>query len=96
MSAKNQNLSSVATDVITTYGITATNVINSYRFGGERLIGFVDERFAMAVNNGASALNKKIRANLIDNQQRISSYSVKGVHAGTDRAQQVVGFAASI
>ena len=96
MSAKNQNLSSVATDVITTYGITATNVINSYRFGGERLIGFVDERFAMAVNNGASALNKKIRANLIDNQQRISSYSVKGVHAGTDRAQQVVGFAVDL
>ena len=28
-----KNLSTVATDVIATNGITATNVINSYRFG---------------------------------------------------------------
>ena len=32
-----KNLSSMATDVISTYGITATNVINTYRFGGERV-----------------------------------------------------------
>lgn len=91
-----KNLSSVATDVIATYGITATNVINSYRFGGERLIGFVDERFEAAVNRGASALNKDIRSNLIGNQQRLSSYSLKGVHAGTDGAQRVVGIAVDL
>ncbi len=91
-----KNLSSVATDVIATYGITATNIINSYRFGGERLIGYVDERFATAVNRGASALNKDIRSNLIGNQQRFSGYSIKGVHFGTDRAQRVVGFAVDL
>ena len=36
----NKNLSTVATEVIAAYGITATNVINSYRYGGERLFGF--------------------------------------------------------
>ena len=61
-----KNLSTVATDVIATYGITATNVINSYRFGGERVAGFVDQRFAAAVNRGASALRKDLRSNLID------------------------------
>lgn len=92
----NKNLSTIAADVITTYGITATNVINSYRFGGERLIGFVDERFASAVNRGASALNKEMRSNLIGNQQRFSGYSIKGVHFGTDRAQRVVGIAVDL
>ena len=78
-----KNLSSVATEVIATYGITATNVINSYRFGGERLIGFVDQRLATAVNRGTVAFNDDIRSNLIDKQQRISSYSAKGVHIST-------------
>jgi hypothetical protein len=94
MSAK--NLSSVATDVIAAYGITATNVINSYRFGGERVIEFVGERFATAVNRGASALRKDIRSNLIGNQQRVSGYYVKGVHFGTDRAQGAVGVAVDL
>ena len=91
-----KNLSSVATEVIATYGITATNVINSYRFGGERLIGFVDQRLATAVNRGTVAFNDDIRSNLIDKQQRISSYSAKGVHISTDGAQRVVGIAVDL
>lgn len=91
-----KNLSSVASEVINTYGITATNVINSYRFGGERFIGFVDNRFADAVNRGASVLRKDLRSNLIDTQQRMSSYYVKGVHFGTERAQGFVGVAVDL
>ncbi|MEO5697648.1 MAG: hypothetical protein ABIQ60_11010 [Burkholderiaceae bacterium] len=92
----NKNLSSVATDVIATYGITATNVINTYRFGGERIAGFVDQRFAAAVNRGAAALRNDLRANLIGTQQRVSGYCVKGMHFGTDRAQTVVGVAVDL
>jgi len=91
-----KNLSSVATDVIATYGITATNVINTYRFGGERIAGFVDQRFAAAVNRGAAALRKDLRSNLIGSQQRVTGYYVKGVHFGTDRAQNVVGVAVDL
>ena len=91
-----KNLSTVATDVIAIYGITATNVINSYRFGGERFAGFVDQRFAAAVNRGAAAFRKDLRSNLIDSQQRISSYCVKGVHYGTDQAETVVGVAVDL
>ena len=91
-----KSLSSVATDVIATYGITATNVINTYRFGGERLAGFVEQRFAAVVNRGAAALRQDIRANLIGSQQRVSGYYVKGVHFGTDRAESVVGVAVDL
>ena len=91
-----KNLSTVATDVIATYGITATNVINSYRFGGERVAGFVDQRFAAAVNRGGAAIRKDLRSNLIDSQKRISSYCVKGVHYGTDQAETVVGVAVDL
>ena len=78
MSSK--NLSTVATDVIETYGITATNVINAYRFGGERFIGFVDTRIASAVSGVPSALGTGLRSKLMDGQKRVSSYSVKGLH----------------
>jgi hypothetical protein len=91
-----KNLSTVATDVIEAYGITATNVINTYRFGGERFIGFVGKRFAKVVNRGASALRPDIRSNLIGNQKRVSDYYVKGLHLGTDRVQSVVGVAVDL
>ena len=92
----NKSLSSVATDVIATYGITATNVINTYRFGGERIAGFVDQSFAAVVNRGAAALRKDLRANLIGSQKRVSSFYVKGVHFGTNRAESVVGVAVDL
>jgi hypothetical protein len=91
-----KNLSTVANEVIEAYGITTINVINAYRFGGERMIGFVDERFAEAVNRGAPTLSKQVRSNLIDGQQRVSGFYVKGLHYGTDRAQNAVGVAVDL
>jgi hypothetical protein len=88
----NKNLSTVATEVIAAYGITATNIVNSYRYGGDRLVGFVDARFASVVNRGAAAL----RSNLIGAQQRVTGYYVKGVHVGTDRVQSIVGVAVDL
>lgn len=90
------NISTAAANVIATYGITATNVINCYRFGGERLIGFVDARIARALDRGTSALNNDIRTKLASGQQRVSGYTVKRVHLGTDRAQSVVGVAVDL
>lgn len=94
MSAK--NLSTVATNVIETYGITATNVINAYRFGGERVIGYVDTRLASAMSGVPSAFGMDLRSNLMDGQKRVSSYSVKGLHLGTDSVQRVVGVAVDL
>ena len=91
-----KNLSTVATQVIETYGITATNVINSYRYGGERIVEFFDERFASVVEGSAPALSKGTRSGLIDSQRRVSGFYVKGLHFGTDRAQSVVGVAVDL
>ena len=74
-----KNLSTVAAKVIEAYGITATTVINTYRYGGERVISYFDQRFASVVNLGASSLGKSTRSSLIDNQQRVSGFTVKGL-----------------
>ena len=91
-----KNLSTVANDVIESYGITAINVINSYRFGGERVIGFVGQRFESAVNRGAARLSKQVRDSLIGTQQRVSGYTTKGLHFGTSRAETAVGVAVDL
>ena len=91
-----KNLSTVAAQVIEASGMAATNVINSYRFGGERVIGYFDERFASAVTRGASSLGKSTRSTLIDNQQRVSGLYVKGLRLSTDRAQSAVGVAVDL
>lgn len=91
-----KNLSSVATQVIGAYGMTATNVINTYRYGGERVVGFIDDRFATVVNRRGAALSQDLRTSLIDKLQRVSGIYVKGLQLGTDRAQSVVGVAVDL
>jgi hypothetical protein len=91
-----KNLSSVATAVIESYGNTAINMINAYRVGGERVIGFVDQRFEAAVNTGAARLSEELRTNLIDTEKRISGYYAKGLQIGTDRAESAVSTAVEL
>ncbi len=91
MSSK--NLYSVAAAVIESYGNTAVNLINAYRVGGERVIGFVDQRFASAVNTGAARLSDELRANLIGTEKRISSYYTRGLQFGSERAESAVSTA---
>ena len=93
---RNKNLSSVATAVIESYGNTAINMINAYRVGGERVIGFVDQRFEAAVNTGGARLSEELRSNLIDTEKRISGYYAKGLQMGTDRAETVVSTAVEL
>ena len=89
-------LSSVATAVIESYGNTAINMINAYRVGGERVIGFVDQRFEAAVNTGAARLSEELRSNLIDTEKRISGYYAKGLQFGTERAESAVSSAVEL
>jgi hypothetical protein len=91
-----KNLSSVATAVIESYGNTAINMINAYRVGGERVIGFVDQRFEAAVNTGAARLSEELRSNLIDTEKRISGYYAKGLQFGSERAETVVSTAVDL
>ena len=47
MSAK--NLSTVAADLIESYGNTAKNVIDAYRAGGERVVSLLEQRWNQAL-----------------------------------------------
>ncbi|MEO5733895.1 MAG: hypothetical protein ABIN96_04520 [Rubrivivax sp.] len=92
----NKNLSTVATDVIHAYGITATNVINSTRFGGERMLGYVDQRATKIVKRGASPFNKGIRSDISEGRERVSNVGVKALHLSTSGAQIMVGVAVDL
>jgi hypothetical protein len=85
-----KNLSSVATAVIESYGHTAINMIETYRVGSERAMGFFDQRWESAINTGAARLSDEFRSNLLGTQKRISGYYAKGLQVGTDRAETVV------
>ncbi|MBX3644135.1 MAG: hypothetical protein KF720_13835 [Rubrivivax sp.] len=91
-----KSLSTVAVAVIESYGNTAINVINAYRVGGERVIGFVDQRFEAAVNTGAARLSEELRSNLIDAEKRVSGYYARGLQFGTDRAESAVNTAVDL
>jgi len=60
------------------------------------MVSFVDERFADAVNRGVPTLSKQVRSNLIDSQQRVTGFYVKGLQYGSDRAQSAVGVAVDL
>jgi len=92
----NKNLSSVAASVIDSYGNTARNVIGVYRAGGERMIGFVDQRFEGVVHRGAAGLRDGLRSNLVHTQQRWSGYCVKSLHYGSERATSAVDAAVDL
>lgn len=92
----NKNLSHVAASVIDSYGNTARNVIGVYRAGGERMIGFVDQRFEGVVHRGAAGLREGLRSNLVHTQQRWSGYCVKSLHYGSERATGAVDAAVDL
>jgi len=54
MSAK--KLSTVANDVIESYGNTAKNVIHAYRAGGERVAGLLEHSWDRALKESRSQL----------------------------------------
>ena len=85
-----QNLSTVASDVIASYGKTAVNVINAYRAGGQRVIGFVDQRFESVLNRRALPLSTTMRGNLATVQKTISGYYVRGIQLSSGGAESVV------
>jgi hypothetical protein len=88
MTAK--NLSTVATDIVETYGKTVINAIATYRVGSERLIDFVDHRVAAPAVGGASRLGDGLRINMIDARQRVRSVYLQGVATSATRANELV------
>lgn len=83
-------LSSVTTDLITSYGNTAKNVINAYRAGGERMADFLEQRWERALEQSRTQLAPEVRSNAKHAQKVIGSYYVKGLAFTTNGADAVV------
>jgi hypothetical protein len=94
MSAK--NLATVTTELITSYGNTAKNVIQACRVGNARMTHFVDQRWANAVNRVGTQLTAEIRSNALAAQQKVSGYYSKSVSLTTYSADMAVNKAVEI
>jgi hypothetical protein len=88
MSAK--NLSTVANDLIESYGNTALNVIQAYRAGGERVVSLLEQRWNQALKQSRSELSAETAKNASAAQAAFSAYYTKGLLLTTSGAEQVV------
>ena len=91
-----QNLSSVTTGLINTYGSTARNVVNAYRVGNERVAGILDQRWESAVMKSAKNLSAEVRNNAIAAQKKINGYYVKGITLSSDGAEIAISRAVEL
>ena len=91
-----QNLSAVTTGLIQSYGNTARNVINAYRVGSERAMGYVDQRWTSAVMNTGERLTAEVRNNAMAAQKKLSGYYAKGLTLTTDSADTAIAKAVEL
>ena len=85
-----KTLSTVTTELITSYGNTAKNVIEACRVGNARVTSFVDQRWARALEKVGGQLSSEIRTNALAAEQKVSAYCTKTVGLGTDGADLAV------
>ena len=88
MTAK--NFSTVATDVIESYGNTAKNVIDAYQAGGERVVTSLEQRWNSALKQSRSQLSSEVAKNAANAQAVFSSFYVKGLMQTAKGAQMAV------
>ena len=88
MTAK--NLSTVASDLIESYGNTAKHVIDAYRAGGERVVSLLEQRWNRALKQSRSELTAETAKNASAAQMVFSAYYSKGLDLTTNSATQAV------
>ncbi len=88
MSAK--KLSTVATDVIESYGNTAKNVIHAYRAGGERVVHLLQQNWNRALRESRPNLAAGVAGNATTAQQVFFAYYIKGLNLTSNGVQQAV------
>ena len=91
-----QNLSAVTNDLIESYANTARNVINAYRVGNERAVGFMDQRWESALEKTGKRLTAEVRTNALSAQKKLSGYYIKGITLTTNGADTAVGKAVEL
>ena len=91
-----KKLSTVTNELIASYGNTAKNVINAYRVGNARAVGYVDQTWATAVNKAGTRLSAEVRGNALAAQKKVTSVYAHGVTLTTDGADTAVNKAVEL
>lgn len=91
-----QNLSAVTTDLIASYGNTARNVVNAYRVGNERAMGYLGQRWTSAVMNTGERLTAEVRNNALAAHKKLSGYYARGLTLTTDSADTAIAKAVEL
>lgn len=89
MSAK-KKLSTVANDIVESYGNTSKNVIHAYRAGGERVAGVLEKNWDRALKESRSQLAAGVVRNANAMQQALHDYYIKGLTLSSNSAQDAV------
>lgn len=94
MSAK--NLSTLTSELITTWGRTAHHMIDAYRAAGERAARFASRRYNSALKATSARLSEETVANARHAQKVINGYCVKGLSLSAVGAQAAIDGAVRI
>lgn len=79
-----------ATDLITTLGQSAHKVIGAYRSGSEHLLSAAEQRWNRALKASSAELTAETRKNASHAQKVFSGYCAKGIALTADSATVVV------
>ncbi len=83
----NTSLSTVAIHVVDQYGSTGKHLAQAWRNGVERLVGGANARYADFLDKRSLPLvNEQVKSDLINAQQLLAGFVLKGVRAGSERA----------
>jgi hypothetical protein len=91
-----KSLSTVTTELIESYGNTAKNVINAYRVGNERAVGYMDKSWASAVQKAGNRLSAEARGNAVAAQKKVSGLYATAITLTSDGADTAVNKAVEI
>lgn len=89
-------LASATTHLLESTGNTARNMINAYRVGNERVIGFMDQRWESALSRTGRKLKPEVRGNALLAQKKLSALYTQGYTLATDGADLLVGKAVAL
>ena len=85
-----KNLATATTELIACYGNTARNVVSAYRVGGERIIGLMDQRWALALEKTGNRLKPEVRGNALSAQRKLSGFYARGINLSTGGADALI------
>jgi hypothetical protein len=88
-----ESVSSVVLDILENNRKTGKSVVESYRKGGIRLTHRIESGWVKVIDKGASKLDKKLRAKLVEGGHKVTDFWSKRVVAVSDTAEKALDMA---